>query len=87
MQIEFKGIVRGAYSKCQPDAEKDGWASDNPGVYRFVGDSLHEILNGLAIEEWIFILKVNGKRIKDPLEYIKRKGLNPADYMREEVAA
>lgn len=87
MKIEFKGIVRGSYSDTQKYAESEGWADELSVMYRFVGNSLHDILKELLIDQWIFILKVNGKRIKEPLEYIKRKGLNPADYMREEVAA
>lgn len=82
MKVEFKGIVRGAYSQFQQDAEKDGWAESNLSVFSFIGTSVNEILDGLAIDEWIFVIKVNGKRIKDPFDYIQRKGLILANYMR-----
>lgn len=85
MKVEFKGIVRGSYSYYQYFAEK--YNEPLASVMKFVGNDLESVLKGLAIEEWIFILKVNGKRIKDPFEYIKRKGLQLSDYMREEVAA
>lgn len=87
MKVEFKGIVRGNFSMYQKEAESEGWSNELPASYRFAGTSIHEVLNGLCIEEWIFILKVNGKRIKNPFEYIKNKGLDIADFMREEVAA
>jgi hypothetical protein len=86
-KVEFKGIVRGGFSQFQQVSEAEGWADKNPSVFEFVGESIESVLQGLCIEEWIFTLKVNGKRIKSPIEYIRRKGLNVADFMREGVAA
>lgn len=74
--IVFKGIVKGAFSKYQADGLEEA------PVMSFEGNSLHEVLRGLAIDEWVFILKVNGRRIKNVLSYIKRQGLNPEDYTR-----
>lgn len=76
MKIMFKGIVKGAFSEYQASGIEEA------PVIKFEGNSLHEVLHGLAIDEWTFILKVNGRRIKDVFSYIKRHGLNPEDYTR-----
>jgi hypothetical protein len=74
--IVFKGIVKGSYSKFQAcDCE-------TAPVMSFEGNSLHEVIQGLVIEEWTFILKVNGRRIRNVANYIKRQGLNLEDYSR-----
>lgn len=74
--IVFKGIVKGAYSEYQ------AVGLDEAPVMCFGGNTLREVLQGLVIEEWTFILKVNGRRIKNVANYIKRQGLNPEDYSR-----
>ncbi len=76
--IVFKGIIRGTFSELQAGGYSD------PAVITFKGTSLHDILDGLALPEWIFFLKVNGKRIKNAYEYIQRKGLDLSDYARKE---
>lgn len=75
-KVEFKGIVKGAFSKYQAVGYEEA------AVMRFEGETIEETCWGLALEEWTFILKVNGKRIKDVFAYIKRKGLDIADYTR-----
>ena len=75
-KVEFKGIVKGAFSKYQSAG------CETEAVMCFEGSSVEEACWGLALEEWTFILKVNGKRIKDVFAYIKRKGLDVADYTR-----
>lgn len=74
--IVLKGIVRGTFSYLQSVCPEE------PAVLEFKGETLHEVVNGLVLDEWIFTLKVNGRRIKNPFQYIKRSGLNPVDYMR-----
>ncbi|MFD3261838.1 hypothetical protein ACE3MQ_24880 [Paenibacillus lentus] len=76
MKYHFKGIVRGGFS------ENQAVGLHEPAVMEFEGDNLHEILWGLAIDGWICILKVNGRRIKNVMMYLKRNGLDPHDYMR-----
>ncbi|OAB27848.1 hypothetical protein PMSD_23045 [Paenibacillus macquariensis subsp. defensor] len=76
MKYQFKGIIRGTYSRFQASGIEE------KVVYKFEDENLHELLDGLAIDEWSFILKANGRRIKDVISYIKRKGLNPQDYLR-----
>ncbi|MFJ2042188.1 hypothetical protein ACIOBL_01220 [Paenibacillus taichungensis] len=77
MKYEFKGIVRGTFSQYQTFG-----CVENP-VVSFSSNDLHEMLDGLAIDEFIFVIKVNGRRIKDPIRYIKRLGLNFRNYTRE----
>lgn len=74
--IVFKGIVKGLFSFNQTCGYEES------PVMQFEGNSLHEVIDGLVIDEWSFVLKVNGRRIKNPFNYIKRSGLNPMDYMR-----
>lgn len=81
MKVEFKGIVRGAFSNYQLASEMFG--ERTPCFYQFVGSSVEQVLSELCIEEWIFVLKVNGKRVKNPIDYFKRKGLNLANFMRD----
>lgn len=76
MKYTFKGVVRGAYSYWQ------SFGLNETAVHSFNADSLHELLVGLAIDEWIFVLQVNGRRIKNPVAYIKRQGLDPYNYTR-----
>lgn len=52
--IVFKGIVKGAFSKYQVVGLEEC------PVMKFEGTDLHNVLYGLAIDEWTFILKVNG---------------------------
>lgn len=79
--VVLKGIVKGAYSYYQ-----GGCCEEHP-VMQFTGSTLEEVINGLVLDEWIFTLKVNGRRIKNPFQYIKRSGLNPMDYVRAGVLA
>lgn len=81
MKVSFKGIVKGSYSHYQATG------LEYPPVMKFEGDSIHSVLFGLAIEEWTFVLRVNGRRIKNVVEYIKRQGLDLRDYRRPEVLA
>lgn len=78
MKYTFKGIVRGSFSEYQADGLED----EVPVVEIFLSDSLHDLIAGLAIDEWIFVLKVNGRRVKNPYAYIKRQGLDPYNYIR-----
>lgn len=77
MKYEFKGIVRGSFSNYQACGLTEG------PLHIFKGDDLDEILSGLAIDEFIFILKSNGRRIKNPWLYIKRQGLDIKNYTRK----
>ncbi|MEC0231157.1 hypothetical protein [Paenibacillus alba] len=77
--IVLKGIVRGTFSQFQP------YCPEEPAVMKFEGTSLSDVIQGLVLDEWIFTLKVNGRRIKNPFQYIKRSGLNPIEYMRAGV--
>lgn len=76
MKYQFKGIVRGAFSGYQ------AVGLEEPAVMSYEGNDLHDMLYGLALDEWLGVLKVNGRKIKDIMSYIKRQGLNPHDYMR-----
>ena len=77
MKYQLKGIVRGTFSQYQTF----GYA-ENP-VVTLSSNDLHEMLDGLALDEFVFVIKVNGRRIKDPVRYIKRLGLNFRNYTRE----
>ncbi|WP_145333298.1 hypothetical protein [Paenibacillus xylanexedens] len=77
MKYEFKGIVRGTFSQYQTFG-----CVENPVVVLSSND-LHEMLDGLALDEFVFVLKTNGRRIKDPVRYINRLGLNFRNYTRE----
>lgn len=77
MKVELKGIVRGTFSKYQTFTLEDA------PVMVFTGSTLEEVVTGLALEEWMFVLRVNGIRIKDAFSYLERKGLPRSDYMRE----
>ena len=72
MKFQLKGIVRGAYSEY---TEFGGIYGSSSPVLKLEGNSLDEVVTGLALPEWIYILYVNGKRIVDPVRYLKRKGL------------
>ncbi|MEC0089378.1 hypothetical protein [Paenibacillus macquariensis] len=76
MKYQFKGIIRGTYSWFQASGFEE------VAVYKFEDENLHELLDGLAIDEWSFVLKVNGRRIKNVIQYLKRNKLNPENYMR-----
>lgn len=95
MKYQFKGIIRGAFSDFQA-AELETYMNSvhsimlegstnqmiiEPVVRKLEGDDLHSLLDGLAIDEWCFVLKVNGRRVKNVLQYIKRKGLDPSNYL------
>jgi hypothetical protein len=82
MKVSFKGIVRGAYSDYQHGMDD----SENLSVMKFSGSSLEEALKGLVLPEWIFILKVNGRRISDPVKYLKLKGVWHMCIREEEAA-
>jgi hypothetical protein len=71
MKVQLKGIVRGTYSDMQEAFEE----TNEPAVLVATGKSLEEVVVGLALPEWIYVLKVNGKRIVDPVRYLKRKGI------------
>ena len=75
MKYQLKGIIRGSFSEFQAEGIEES------AVINYVGDTLHEVLEGLALDEWIFILRVNGRRIKDVLTYIKRRGLEPKEFV------
>lgn len=82
MKIQFKGIVRGTYSHYV--AEGAISPQESP-VATFIGNSLEEVVAGLALPEWIYTLHVNGRRIANPERYLKSKGIwNKC--IREEVA-
>jgi hypothetical protein len=80
VKVSFKGIVKGAFSKYQ------SWGLEESPVMKFEGSTLHSVLKGLAIEEWTFILTVDGRRIQDVAGYIKSKRLKIENYMRTECA-
>jgi hypothetical protein len=72
MKIQFKGIVRGGFSKYQ------AWgleANDNPVVYTECGSDLRSVLEGFVLPEFLFTLHVNGRRIANPEKYLKEKGV------------
>lgn len=76
MKYELKGIIRGAVSELQHEG------FNKVAIEHFESDNLHDLLEELLLDEWIFILKVNGRRIKNPLLYIRQKGLDPDYYTR-----
>jgi hypothetical protein len=80
VKVQFKGIVKGAYSNYQ------SCGLEEPPVMKFEGGTVHSVLKGLAIEEWTFILTVDGKRIADVPAFIKKKRLKIENYMRMECA-
>jgi hypothetical protein len=71
MKYQLKGIVRGTYSDMQELFEEHR----EPAVLVVSGESLEEVVSGLALPEWIYHLYVDGKRIVDPVRYLKRKKL------------
>lgn len=76
MKYQFKGIIRGVVSELQ----HVGY--EKAAVESYEADDLHDLLKELLLDEWIFILKVNNRRIKNPFAYIKKKGLDPEYYTR-----
>jgi hypothetical protein len=67
----FKGIIRGTFSQHQALLEE----AKAPAIMTFVGKTLTEAVSGLALLEWMYVLKVNNRRIVNPERYLKRKGI------------
>lgn len=82
MTYQFKGIVRGSFSKYQAW----GFENEQETIWKFESMDLKELfVDHLVLPEWIFTLRVNGKKIVDPVRYLKRKGIwNMC--LREEIA-
>lgn len=78
-KVQFKGIIRGIYSEYEREE------LPAPSILVFEGETLEEVIGGLVLDEWIFVLRVSGKRIANPKRYLKTKHINPSLYMREEA--
>jgi hypothetical protein len=81
MSVVLTGIVRGAFGKYGASF-RDIYDSTSP-VLVIKGKSLESVISGLALDEWLFTLRVNGRRVKDPMRYIERKVPRMSEYLRE----
>lgn len=63
--VELRGIIRGVYSEM---------GGEVPAVHTLQYPNLEGLI-GLILPEWIYTLRINGKKVMNPEKYLQEKGI------------